>query len=59
MYITMYGSQNVKFTVVVNYLEVGSVVFIMNFTVSESYGISDRYQIPDFSYFLTFEPVLQ
>jgi len=41
--ITMYGSENVKFTVVVNFLEVGSVVVIVNFTASESYVISDRY----------------
>jgi len=39
----MHGSENAKFTVVVNCLEVGSVMVIMNFTVSESYGISNRY----------------
>ena len=43
MCITMHGSENVKFTVVVNFLEVGSVVVIVNFTASESYVISDRY----------------
>ena len=34
--ITMHGSENVKCTVVANCLEVGSVVVIMNFTVSGS-----------------------
>ena len=41
MCITTHGSENVKFTVVVNCLEVGSLVVSMNFTVSEIYGVSD------------------
>ena len=43
MCITMHGAENVMFTVVVNCLEVGSVVVSANFTVSKSYGTSDRY----------------